>query len=149
MRALVRIATVAGALWALTGAVRAAEDSGGAPRPGRAAAHAALTDGADLPATPPSLPELLPDGARRTPDPATLGKKAEAAREAQNQADQHANDGAREAREDAANRAAQSSIVGVVRGAAADARAAAAQARTNSAKARASTHPPPPHPTRP
>jgi hypothetical protein len=149
MLTIARIAALVVALAALTGTGSAAEDDGAEHRPGRAAAHAALTDGADLPANPPSLPELAPDGSRRGPDSAALGKKTDSAREAARQADQRASDSARVARDEAANRIAQTSIVGAVRSAASDGRAAAAQARATSAKAKAAGKPGgmPPHPT--
>src|SRR5262252_10976887 len=117
-----RITAVILAVSALTATGRAAEDEGAAHRPGRAAAHAALTDGADLPSNPPALPELSLDGPRHAPDPANLGKKADATREAASQADQHASDSARGARDEQATRLAQSSVVAAVRGAALDAR---------------------------
>jgi hypothetical protein len=134
---------------ALTGAARAAEDDSAAHRPGRAAAHAALIDGADLPTTPPSLPELALEAPRRAPEPGSLAKKGELAREADSQADLHAGDNGRAARDEAANRIAQASLVGAVRSAAADERIAAAQARTTNAKAKAAAGRPPggPRPT--
>jgi hypothetical protein len=148
MLTIARIAASLVALVALTGTGSASEDDGAAHRPGRAAAHAALTDGADLPANPPSLPDLAADGPRRAPDSATIGKK-DSAREADAQADQHASESARAARDEAANRIAQTSLVGAVRSAASDGRAAAAQARTNGVKAKAGGKPGgmPPHPT--
>jgi hypothetical protein len=140
MLTFLRISVVALALAALTGAGRAAEDDGAAHRPGRAAAHAALTDGADLPANPPSLPELALDGARHTPDPAGLGKKPESARQAASEADQHANSNALTSRDEQANRIAQSSLAATVRSAANDAHVAAAQAQSNTAKAKGAAH---------
>jgi hypothetical protein len=143
-----RITTLMLAFVALTGAGRAAEDDGAAHRPGRAAAHAALTDGADLPANPPSLPELSVEGPRHAPDSAGLGRKADSAHEAANRADQHAADNARAARDEQANAIAQTSLAASVRSAASDAHVAAAQARTNGARATGATHGMgPPHPT--
>ena len=136
-------------LGALTGPGSAAEDDVAASRPGRAAAHAALTDGADLPATPPSLPAVSSDGTRRARESAALAngsngaKRSESAREAESQADQHANVGARLTREEIAKRVAEASIVAAVRSAAADQHAAAAQARATSAKANAKAAGPP------
>jgi hypothetical protein len=152
MLTFLHISALALALAALTGTGRAAEDDGAAHRPGRAAAHAALTDGADLPSTPPSLPDLSSDGARRVPDPANLGRKPDLGREAASQAAQHANDNARTSRAEQASGLAQASLAAAVRSAANDAHVAAAQAQSNSAKAKGAAHgmgPPRPTPKRP
>jgi hypothetical protein len=159
MRTIAQIAGLAfflsAFLDALTGTGLAAEDDVAASHPGRAAAHAALTDGADLPATPPSLPAVSSDGTRRARQSAVLAnggngtKRSDSAREAESQADQHANVGARLTREEIAKRVADASIVAAVRSAAADQHAAAAQARATSAKANARAAGPPsglPHP---
>jgi len=144
MRTIAQITGLVIFLATLTGTGSAAEDDVAASRPGRAAAHAALTDGADLPATPPALPALSSDGTRRSPESAALAtprKKGESAREAESQADQHASVGTRLTRDEVANRVAQSSIVGAVRSAGSDQHAAAAQARATSAKAKAAGRP--------
>jgi hypothetical protein len=147
----VRITALVLAVSALTATGRAAEDESAAHRPGRAAAHAALTDGADLPANPPSLPDLALEGARRV-DPASVGRKPDTTREAASQADQHASANSRAERDEQVNRIAQSSVAAAVRSATTDARVAASQARTSGAKAKASAahgvgmHPPPKHP---
>jgi hypothetical protein len=132
---------------ALTGVGRASEDESAQHRPGRAAAHAALADGADLPANPPSFPDPSVDGTRHPPDPGTLGRRIDSARDAENQANDHANDRARTVRDEEANGIAQASAVAAVRSATADAHVAAAQARTNAANAKGAGHTmPPPHP---
>jgi hypothetical protein len=148
-----RIAALGLAVSALTGTVRAAEDEGAAHRPGRTAAHAALTDGADLPANPPSLPDLSLESPRHGLDPASGARKPDATREAASQADQHASESSRAERDEQVNRIAQSSVVAAVRSANSDAHVAAVQARTSGAKAKESaahgtgtTHPTPKRP---
>jgi hypothetical protein len=66
-----------------------------------------------------------------------LGGKDEAARKARARADESAVDDGRSAHLDAANRAAQASVVAAARSISADSRAAATQARAADAKASA------------
>jgi hypothetical protein len=137
-------AALGASLTALTAPALRAEDIQARSGPGRTAAHAALSDGADLPAYPPTLPELASETARHATEKTALGKRGESLREAQAQAAQRAVDGGRAARDEAVNRAAQTAIAGAVRSATADAHAAAGQARVTSARARASGRPPHP-----
>jgi len=147
MHTILRAAILVSAAVALTGAARAAEDESGAHRPGRAAAHAALADGADLPVNPPSLPELALEGGRRADPAAAAARRLDAPREAASQADQHAAESSRAERDEQANRIAQASVVAAVRSAANDAHVAAAQARSSVAKAKGPGHVTgPPHP---
>jgi len=144
-----RAISLAALVSALTGVAVAAQDGVPGQRTGKAAAHAALIDGADLPANPPALPDLASERARGAVDETGTSKKSDSARDAQNQAEQHAVDNARLSHDEAADRAAQTSITGAVRSAAADSRAAAAQVRSNNARAKGPGKPAtmPPHPT--
>jgi hypothetical protein len=111
-----------------------------AAHPGRDAAHAALLDGADVPATPPALPAAASDEARKALANTAFGKKGEAERRAHASARKHASDAAADARIEAANRAAQGSVAAAARAANADARVAAGQARATAAKTAAAGH---------
>jgi hypothetical protein len=108
--------------------------------PGRAAAHAALSDGADLPARPPQLPLQASDRARQTLANTAFGDKGAAAVSAAHaEAQSHAGADALDAHLDAASRAAQGSVAAAARNANADARMAAGQTRATSAKASAAS----------
>jgi hypothetical protein len=113
----------------------AAVEAAGRSPTGKAVAHAALADQADIPATPPQLPLEASDRARDALGNAAFGKKGEAASQAHGEADRHANRDAIDAHATAADRAAQVSAAAAARSANADARAAAGQARVNAAKA--------------
>jgi hypothetical protein len=142
MRSTLRSVLVIALPLALSARVARADGDQHAPsQPGKAAAHAALSDGADVPATPPELPQHASDQARRALANAAFGKKGEAARKAHAQADQHGADAAIAAHADAADRAAQGSVAAAARSANADSRTAAAQARASAAKANGSGHP--------
>jgi hypothetical protein len=119
--------------WTISGAARADDQS--TSHPGRDAAHAALLDGADVPATPPTLPATASDQARKVLDDTAFAKKGDAERRAHARARKHANDDAADARAEAVSRAAQGAIAAAARAANADARNAAGQARANAAKA--------------
>jgi len=114
----------------------AATDTNGS-QSGKAAAHAALADQADLPATAPQLPVQASDRAHDALANTAFGKKGQAASQAHSEAERHANRAALDAHAAAADRAAQGSAAAAARSANADARAAAGQARANSAKAAA------------
>src|SRR5262245_51733372 len=122
-------------LLATAAAARGEEDLPSAAQPGKAAAHAALEQGAALPATAPQLPLHASEQARRALADTAFGKKGDAMRRAHSQAEDHANDDARSAHVDAANRAAQGAAAAAARNANADSRAAAGQARATAAKA--------------
>jgi hypothetical protein len=107
---------------------------------GKAAAHAALSDGADVPAHPPQLPESAADRARDALANTAFGKTGQAQRRARTEARERAAADARSAHADAANQAAQGSLAAAARGANADGRAAAAQARASAAKENAAAH---------
>jgi hypothetical protein len=126
------------------GLARAAGSDIGASQPGKAAAHAALNDQADIPATPPQLPLQASDRARDTLANTAFGKKGRAAAQTHSEAEHRANTDARDAHADAADRAAQGSVAAAARSANADSRAAAGQARANSAKAAGGGHRPGP-----
>ena len=64
-----------GSAWALDGAA--------SPGAGKAAAHAALRDGADVPSTPPRLPHSASDHAREALANPAVGKKADGDRPAE------------------------------------------------------------------
>ena len=121
-------------------AVARADDRAAATESGKAAAHAALSEAAELPAEPPKLPALAADGARKAQADTTFAKKGEATRRAHSQAAQHVADDARSAHIDAADRAAQGSVAAAARSANADDRAAAGQARAQAARANAAGH---------
>jgi hypothetical protein len=116
----------------------AADDTNGA-QSGKAAAHAALADQADLPATAPELPLQASDRARDALADTAFGKKGRATSEVRSEAEHHANIDARDAHAAAADRAAQGAAAAAARSANADARAAAGQARANAAKAGAAS----------
>jgi hypothetical protein len=135
-------------LWAATLAVltlgmapaRAADETGKMGN-GKAAAHAALREAADVPATPPQLPELPPPAKARNAAPTTTaGKNADTAGKAHAQAQKHAADDSRAAHIEEANRAAQGSVAAAAGSANADAHAAAGQARAAAARANAAAH---------
>jgi hypothetical protein len=120
----------------------AAADDAKVPQPGKAAAHAALADHADLPAAAPQLPLQASDRARDALGNTAFGKKGRAESQARSEAERRANANAVDAHADAADRAAQGSVAAAARSATADARAAAGQARANSTKAAAAGHRP-------
>lgn len=132
------LATGALLLWAHRPA--AAGSNGAETHPGRAAAHAALSSTAGLPATPPSLPTLATGSPRETLEGTAFGKKGEAERDEHAQAAKHANDAASDARSDTALRAAQGAVAAAAKNANAESHAAAGQARANAAKANAAAH---------
>jgi hypothetical protein len=120
-------------LWT-AGSARAADDT-----KGKAAAHAALEEKADVPATPPHLPDAASDRARAAVGGGGAGTRGEAARKAHAQGQRNAGDDDRAAHADAANRAAEGSVAAAAKNANADSHAAAGQARA--AAARAKPHP--------
>jgi hypothetical protein len=128
-----RFATVA----ALTGwaASAWALDDAAMSAPGKTAALAALSEGADVPARPPRLPELPPDNALDALANAAFGRKSETAGRTRAEGHEHAADDARAAYVDAAVQAAEASVAAAARNAIADVRAAAGQARASAAKA--------------
>jgi hypothetical protein len=128
------------ALTFAAGTARASDVDKGGSQPGRAAAHAALSDGADVPATAPQLPLDASNQAARTLTSKAFGKNGETVSQAHAEADRHAGTDASEAHVDAALRAAQGSVAAAARSANADARAAAGLARANAAKANAASH---------
>jgi hypothetical protein len=130
------VAALAG--WMLAGEARA--DDPPASHPGRDAAHAALLDGADVPSSPPALPAVASEQARKTLSDTAFGKKGDAERRAHARARKHADDDAAETRAEAANRAAQGAIAAAARSANADSRNAAGQTRASAAKASAAGH---------
>lgn len=133
------IASLAAALaLVLGGPARGAAHA--APGSGKSAAHAALADAADLPATPPRLPLQAADEARSAQSGRAFGGRGDAARRAHEQAEVHAADQANAARTEAASRAAQVSAAAAIGNANADARAAAGQARAATAKANGAAH---------
>jgi hypothetical protein len=135
MRRAVAVASLTlcgGSAWALDGAA--------SPGAGKAAAHAALRDRADVPSTPPRLPQSASDHAREALANPAVGKKAEAAGRVRAEAQLHISDEARAARADAANRAAEASVAAAAHNANADAAAAAGQARASAAKANGAAH---------
>jgi len=117
-----------------------AADEAGKMGPGKAAAHAALREGADVPPIPPKLPELPAPKARNAASTTTAGKEAETTGKARAQAQKHAADDSRAAHIDEANRAAQGSVAAAAGNANADAHAAAGQARAAAARANAAAH---------
>jgi hypothetical protein len=127
---------IAIAFLAGTSGSAAASDTNGS-QSGKAAAHAALAEQADLPTTAPQLPLQASDQAREALANTAFGKKGQAAAQAHSEAERHANRDALDAHAASADRAAQGSAAAAARGANADARAAAGQARANSAKAAA------------
>jgi hypothetical protein len=133
-----RIAVFAGLMFAPIAA--RADEPANDGRSGKAAAHAALSDGADLPATPPQLPAQASDQAHQALANTAFGKKGQATSRAHAQAQPHAVDDAGAAHANVANRAAQGSVAAAARGANADGRAAAGQARATTAKANAAGH---------
>ena len=136
-----RAMSLAALVSALTGVAFATQDGVPGHRTGKAAAHAALMDGANLPANPAALPDLASQPARGAVDETGTSRKSDSARDTQNQVEQHAVDNARLSHDEAADQTAQTSITGAVRSAAADSRAAAAQVRSNSAKAKGPAKP--------
>jgi hypothetical protein len=114
----------------------------GSTAPGKAAAHAALSDGAALPAAPPTLPAQASGSARNALSQKAFGKQGSesSAAEAQDQAARHAHDALLDAHVDAASHAAQGAVAAAARGANAEVRAAATQTQSNSAKANAAGH---------
>lgn len=109
---------------------------------GKAAAHAALDEQAELPAMPPQLPAQASDRARDALTNTAFGKKGAATAQAHSEAERRANKDASDAHAAAADRAAQGSAAAAARNANADARAAAGQARATSAKAAGAGHHP-------
>ncbi len=135
MRRAVAVASLtlwAGSAWALDGAA--------SPAAGKAAAHAALRDGADVPSTPPRLPQSASNHAREAQANPVASKRAEATGRVRAEAQVHVSDQARAARADAANRAAEASVAAAARSASADVGAAAGQARASAAKANGLAH---------
>jgi hypothetical protein len=115
---------------------------------GKAAAHAALDEKAELPTVPPQLPDQAAQAtekARAAPGKNAFGAKGDAVRRAHGQGQRQAAEDAKAARVDAADRAAQGSASSAAKNANADSHAAAGQARAAAAKAKAH----PPHPVHP
>jgi hypothetical protein len=116
----------------------AASDQGAAHvHSAKAAAHASLTERADVPDHPPKLPDGLPEAAQRALPDAALRKKGDAVRRAKDEAQRGADDAAHAARADVANKSAQGSAASAARSGNADERAAAGQARARAARAAA------------
>jgi len=134
----------------LTAAFASANDdftAGDGRAKGKAAAHAALDEKAELPVTPPQFPDQASDKARAALGKTAFGAKREAARQARGHGQQQAGEDTKGARLDAADRAAQGAVASAVRNANADSHAAAGQARAAAAKAAHAPHPVPPvHP---
>jgi hypothetical protein len=103
----------------------------------KAAAHASLIERADVPQQPPRLPDGVVEAPRQRAPGIVAGKRAEAARKAQAEAQLQGEDAAHAAHVEAANRAAQGSAASAARNANADEHAAAGQARAQAARARA------------
>jgi hypothetical protein len=125
------------ALLAASGTARGDDSGAAATGSGKAAAHAALEEAADIPAAPPRLPAQACDRARAEIGQRAFTGKGDAARKARDHAEERAIDDGRAAHLDAANRAAQASVAAAVKGTSADSRAAAEKARTADAKASA------------
>jgi len=134
------VAAAATGLLAFGAPAHAAEKTADATKPGKAAAHEALAEKADLPATPPELPRATAGPPNRSASGAADEKKGEAAKRAHAHAEARAADDARSAHLEAANRAAQASVAAAARSANADSHAAAGQARAAAAKANAREH---------
>jgi hypothetical protein len=124
------------------GTVARAAPAASHPTSGKAAAHAALSDAAVLPAQPPALPTQASETARNALSGTAFGQKgaASSAADAEEQAARHAHDALLDAHADAASHAAQGSVAAAARTANTDVRAAANQAQSNSAKANAAGH---------
>jgi hypothetical protein len=121
---------------ALASSVGATEENARSAGSAKAAAHASLLERADVPREPPRLPDGLGQPPRRHGDNAP-GKKAQAERKAEADAQEQVDNAAHGARADAANRAAQGSAAAAAHNNDADERAAAGQARAAAARARA------------
>jgi hypothetical protein len=104
---------------------------------GRAAAHAALDEGADLPSSPPQLPELGSVRGREAQVPAPAVKKAGTGGKAGAEAHGRAAVDARAAHLEAVTRAADESVAAAAHGAMGEERSAAGQARAAAAHAAA------------
>jgi len=123
-------------LW--VSAARAGEDpSGDVGTKGKAAAHAALDQKADVPPTPPQLPDQASDRAQLVHLKTAFGAHGEAMRDARAHGQRKAGDDGRAARADEANQATDGAAASAARNANADSHAAAGQARAAAAKAKA------------
>ncbi len=107
----------------------------GEPADPTAAAKAALADRADLPATPPTLPDQASDKAKAALENTAFRKKGDdAARTALDRASQHGSQDAVDGRAEAATRSAQGAAASAAKSANADSAAAAGQARAAAAR---------------
>jgi hypothetical protein len=137
LKVMARVAAIA---WLATSGSARGDEGGAATEGGKATAHAALEEGADLPAAPPWLPTQASEQPRAGIDERTMGGKREATRKALARAAERAVDDGRSAHLEAASRAALASVAAAARSTSADSRAAAGQARTAIVKASARGH---------
>ncbi len=115
----------------------------------KAAAEAALAAKAEIPATPPTLPDQASANAKTVLENTAFGKKGDAERAAHSQAGQHVGDDAVDGRTEAATRSAQGAAASAARAANADVHAAAGQDRAAAARAAAGAPSTPTTPTLP
>jgi len=128
-------------LMVLVGQAQGAEEDLHRVTNAKAAAHASLSDRADVPDEPPRLPDRAAQPPVKVVPDAASRKKGDAIERARDQARQAASDAARAARADVANRSAQGAAASAAKSANADDHAAAGQARARAARAGKPDHP--------